>query len=238
MSILDAVKDYVTSLPLTEKRLANYALFGDIFSDLGYSLGDTSAKHALEELGIGNDDHFIKQGYSALLDKFAEKLDIHFETPVSIVNWSQDGVVQITTLSGQIFQASRCICTVPVSSLQCGKLKFVPELPQPHKTALSRIRLAKCEKVVLRYLKRWWPTSPNGLCRWYAPVEENITFPLTLLWNEFIDISDAVGAPVVVGFCVGSNALDESYKDRDDRVIVEMAAKAFESWAWHYMHQS
>lgn len=238
MSIVDALLPYISSLPHSHKREAMLALCGDINSDFGYSLHNTSARHSLLELGIGNNDHYIQQGYNALLDPVASELDIRYNTPVSVVDWSNSECVSVVTASGEVIRASHCICTVPVSVLKDpNTLKFVPQLPHSHMRALTHIHQGKCEKVVLRFSTRWWPHSTNGMYRWYdnAPHSNSSSGDLPILdWNEWLDMTECVGAPVVVGFCVGEEACAAHHsKSKSDAEIVQDALRAFQCWAWH-----
>jgi hypothetical protein len=244
LSIIEALQPYITSLPPVEQRQAHLALSGDINSDFGYHLHNTSAKHALMELGIGNEDHFIKQGYGAILDPVARGLDIRYNSPVQSIDWSRGDHVAVTTFLGQVLRASHCLCTVPVSVLRGPALCFIPPLPPAHCRALGHIQQGKCEKVVLRFSSRWWPHSSNGLYRWYdntqhqGPLggegDNTRSFPMLLNWNEWLDLTDCLGAPVVIGFCVGEEACAQFHgEDRSDAEIAQAAARAFEAWAWH-----
>jgi hypothetical protein len=242
LSIIDALQAHITALPAAEQRQAHLALSGDINSDFGYFLHDTSAKHALLELGIGNEDHYIKQGYGALLDPVARDLDIRYNCPVQHIDWSREEHVAITTCAGEELLASHCICSVPVSLLKGPALHFTPPLPPAHSRALRHIQQGKCEKVVLRFSTRWWPHSSNGLYRWYenAPHlsgEDTNSFPMLLNWNEWLDMTECLGVPIVIGFCVGEEACAKFHQDKSDEQIAEAAAKAFEAWAWHRMKQ-
>ena len=233
MSIVDALKEHMSHLPVNKQREAHLALSGDINSDFGYFLHDTSAKHALLELGIGNEDHYIKQGYGAILKPVAEALDIRYNCAVKEIDWSHENYIAITTFDGQVFVASKCICTVPVSQLTGPGLSFIPKLPTRHSTALSRIKLGKCEKIVLRFQSRWWTHSSNGLYRWYDNEKKEHEFPMILNWNEWLDLTDFLGVPLVVGFCVGEEGYESYLARKDDKEIATAAAKAFESWAWY-----
>lgn len=240
MSVLEALQPHMSSLSGDDLRLAHLALAGDINSDLGYYLHNTSARHALSELGVGNEDHYVRQGYSALLDPLARDLDIRYNTPVQVIDWSQPQCVLITTGGGEVIRAAACICTVPVSILRGPALTFCPPLPPAHARALSHIHQGKCEKVALRFSSRWWPHSANGLYRWYdnarhPTLEGGDRFsPMLLDWNEWLDLTDCVGAPVVIGFCVGEEACAaHHHSDSSDAEIAAAALQAFQSWAWH-----
>mmetsp|Transcript_14324 Transcript_14324/g.26805 ORF Transcript_14324/g.26805 Transcript_14324/m.26805 type:complete len:521 (+) Transcript_14324:194-1756(+) len=237
LSIVDALQQYIISLPEAEQRLANLALSGDINSDFGYFLHDTSARHALLELGIGNGDHYMQEGYSAVLEPVARDLNIRLNTPVSRIDWSGEEYVDVITSTGEVIRASHCICTVPVSILKSpDKLSFDPPLPAPHLRALRHIHQGKCEKVVLRFKTRWWPHSSNGLYRWYdctAGPSDQPYFPMQLDWNEWLDMTDCLGVPVVVGFCVGEEACARHHGGRSDAEIAAAASRAFQAWAWH-----
>lgn len=247
MPLSDALGAALNSLPLEERHRGELAIAGDINIDLGFDLRRTSALWALEELGIGNNDHYIKQGYSSILNAAASGLDIRLGKVVSSIDYSNPELVRVRTEDGDEFCAQKCICTLPIGVLHSGSVSFHPPLPFSHMKALSGIQPALCEKVILRYERRWWPTTQGGIIRWYNTASGNTGCygdtegshrkeysPLVLDWVEWLDMTDGLGVPVVMGFCAGPENL-QRYHHGTDEDIALAASKAFEKWAWYAM---
>jgi hypothetical protein len=164
--------------------------------------------------------------------------------------------VIITTSSGERILADKCICTVPISVIQRGELTFTPPLPAAYLTALSRLKMALCDKIILRFKERWWPTTPSGILRYYGVcgsvsvgdhkpeelripsiVTEDSLSPLATTsdvnpgWFEWCDITDGVGAPVVVGFATGERAVRQCIWGKTDEEVVQYAVRQLQEWA-------
>ena len=246
-SLADVLLEYIDTLPESQRFLAHLSIGGDVVADLGYDLFDTSARHGLEELGVGNDDHYIKQGYGAILEYLSKGLDIRLQTAVEVVNYTNPLLVRLQLKGGQVITAQRCICTTPVAVMRNKTISFVPELPPAHLGALGRIQQGRCEKVLLRFNTRWWPVcngtaDGNGMLRWYDTSRypehavRRSEFPMLLDYVEWLDMTDGLGVPVVMGFCVGKQAVARFHVGTDKEIATN-AALAFEKWAW-YMKQN
>lgn len=132
-------------------------------NDMDVSSDEGPLLHA----GVGIDDHYLKEGYASLLAFATEGLDIRFNTPIARIDWSNEDYIEAWTEGGDCIRADICICTVPIGVIQNEVLRFFPQLPERHQVALSRMRQGHCDKVVLRFNSRWWPSSEGGLLRWY-----------------------------------------------------------------------
>ena len=82
--------------------------------------------------------------------------------------------VQVTTTSGEVFFASKVICTVPLAVLQSGSITFEPPLSESKKKAIDTVKM------------------PPGL-RVYFEMKEKFYPDLTLnntLWGQILDVDD------------------------------------------------
>jgi len=113
-----------------EKRCVNLAL-ADVNTDCGLSFNENSFKSHLEEPGVGNDDRFVKEGYSAVWKALVKDLElepnlvtIYLNTAVTSIDWvgSDSDVTKITTsaaspslstLSPRFF-----VCSIPIDCLK------------------------------------------------------------------------------------------------------------------------
>ena len=215
-----SVADVVRGLDVGDPAAMQWALDADVVLETGAALEDTSARWFFREDGVGNDDHWLPDGYGAIVDHLALELDIRTDTPVMSVSWESTGVT-VTTADGDEVGADRCVCSVPLSLLQRDEPALHPGLPERHRRALSRLGMGVVEKVVLRFEDRWWPTPPAGYFRWYDTPSS---------WCEWVDLTDGCGAPVVAGL-IAHDAVSRHHHGRTDVEVAMSAATALHEWA-------
>lgn len=226
--ITTALSGFLSTLSPDDRHIAQLLISGDIMSDSGLRLTELSSKYGLSEPGVGDNDHYIREGYSSLLVHLAKELNIRYNSPVSNIDWSSDSEVRIRTRSGEVIVADYCICTVPISIIQRESLSFTPTLPQRHLKALKGIKLGLCDKIILRFKERWWPKSPGSILRWYGWEEDA---PHVLNWVDWLDLTDGVGKPVLMGFIAGADAIQKAHKGKNDEEIMHAANRSIHMWA-------
>jgi monoamine oxidase len=160
----------------------------EISLDAGVPLDDLSARLGFEP-GVGEGDRWIVGGYRQLLDELATGVPIELNTPVCSIVRTATGV----TVDGRA--ADAVIVTVPIAVLRRGTISFDPALPASHRQTLELITAGRVEKVALRADRRCWPVSPSGYLRIGAGRPGWI--------SEWLDLTDAVGAPTITGIFVG-----------------------------------
>lgn len=89
ISFKDAMQGYYDSLDCEQQRDLAFAL-ADIRIDNGLDFSEASAKFIMQEPGVGIDDHWILEGYSALLGKLAEGIPIKLNCPVDCIIWGEE----------------------------------------------------------------------------------------------------------------------------------------------------
>ena len=206
----------------------------DVMSDSGVTTAELSARHGLEP-GVGNTDFYFKRGFGSLISRLAEGLPITYNTAVKAIDWGGPDCrkVKLTTNKDEVFVADRCICTVPVSMYQNDPLlKITPELPELHRKCLDHIKLGLCEKVIMRFETRWWPVNPGGILRWYGgslDAAGQVIYGDT--WVDWLDLTDGVGHPVVMGFIYGQDSVTKCHAGKTDLEVALNATLALEHWA-------
>ena len=155
VSVLQVISqsDHFKQLSAEDHHYCHLAL-ADVLADSGCNLRDLSASNGLSEPGVGDNDHYIREGYAELFERLSIDLDVRFHSIVQTINWESPQFVEITLASGQVTKCKKCVCTVPISLLQDGSVQFRPPLPVKHRDALSRLELGVCNKVVLKYKSR------------------------------------------------------------------------------------
>ena len=93
--------------------------------------------------------HMIKEGYGTLVSTLANDVPVKLNSPVTLIDWSGDGV-SLTTPDGTI-RAKACIITVSPGVLSAGNIRFTPELPEWKQDAISNLPMGLLTKVSLQF---------------------------------------------------------------------------------------
>lgn len=138
--------------------------------DSGVALDDIDAC----DFAAAQDDSdlFVEGGYGALIVRLARGLPIHYETPVTRIDWRGTGV-RVETPHGTL-SARAVLVTVPLPLLQNETIRFAPHLPPEMLQAIHALRPALYEHVVLS-----WPDHPfadaiNRLVAFEGDARENL----------------------------------------------------------------
>ncbi len=127
----------------------------------------------LDEVGIGglaeatrdNDGdrilYRVTDGYSTLMSRLAEGLDVRTSMPVERVEWSSSGAS--ATCGDHHFDADRMVITLPLAILRSGDVVFTPELPDEKKAAINGLGFGPAAKIVLRFSQPVWPDGMTNL---------------------------------------------------------------------------
>ncbi len=106
-------------------------------------------------------EQFVLGDMDALIDHFAEAVSVQFGQTVKRISYGAKGVHVET--EREVFSADGTIVTVSIGLLRSGRLSFDPELPQSHRTALSRMGMGLLNKVILRFPRVFWPEEADFL---------------------------------------------------------------------------
>jgi monoamine oxidase len=97
----------------------------------------------------------IVEGYSALMQKMAEGLDVRLSTPVHAIEWSPDGVR--VHCGAETYEARRAIVSLPLAVLQQNDVRFDPPLPESKQRAAAGLGAGANGKIVLLFDEVCWP---------------------------------------------------------------------------------
>jgi monoamine oxidase len=115
----------------------------------------------------------IVKGYSTLMARLADGVDVRFLAPVKRIEWSRDGVRAITDAG--TYDARRAIIGLPLALLQQGDVTFSPELPDAKRRAIAGLGAGANGKMILRFNERLWPDdltvllSADDTQTWWRP---------------------------------------------------------------------
>uniref|UniRef100_A0A8D2J4D3 L-amino-acid oxidase n=1 Tax=Varanus komodoensis TaxID=61221 RepID=A0A8D2J4D3_VARKO len=189
-SILDVVADWRKDknqhhdIPLGDKIQEIYKVFiqesGIQFSELeekvlqfhvsnleyacGSNLHEVSARswdHNEFFAQFAGDHTLLSSGYSAILEKIAEGLDIRLKVPIRSIDYSGEEV-QLTATDGSLWTAQKVLVTVPLAILQKGAIQFTPALPERKMKAINSLGAGIIEKIALQFPYRFWDSKIEG----------------------------------------------------------------------------
>ncbi len=178
----------------------------EVSLDSGIALSDLSARSGFEP-GVGLGDRWIRGGYRQLLDHLASGVNVEKSWPVDRITSTYNGVL-VTGPRG-VVHGDAVIVTVPIAVLKAKAITFDPPLQRSHQQALDHLDAGRVEKVVLRFAERWWPPSPSGYFRIIGEQPGQS--------SEWLDLTDEIGQPVLVGLFVGDWA-DRLWTGNDSAV--------------------
>ncbi|KAK5602237.1 Lysine-specific histone demethylase 1B [Crenichthys baileyi] len=110
---------------------------------------------------FSGDHTLLMKGYSVLLHKLAEGLDILTDCPVQAIDYSGD-VVKVTSSNGSHWTAQKVLVTVPLTLLQKNIIRFQPPLPERKLKAIHSLGAGIIEKIALQFPNRFWDSKIQG----------------------------------------------------------------------------
>jgi hypothetical protein len=89
------------------------------------------------------------------------------------------------------------------------------------------MKMAICDKVILRFDRRWWPTSAssNNILKWYGDGKYGKSF------TDMLDATDGLGEPIVVFYMIGEDNVKRLLDGKSDTEIVKLAYEALVNWS-------
>ncbi|GHJ46823.1 hypothetical protein Cs7R123_41650 [Catellatospora sp. TT07R-123] len=191
--VADVLAAHRATLDPARARVLDYAVAAAITLESGLDFSVASARGTFGEPGVGEGDRWLPAGMSRLCEALADGLEVALDHPVAGVRTDPDGV----TVHGPWgrLRADRAVLAVPLAVLPT--LVLEPPLPAGHAAALARVGTGQAEKVLLRYRERFWPAAPGGYLWWG---EDRPT------WNEWADLTDGLGVPVLALIAAGDAA--------------------------------
>jgi monoamine oxidase len=182
----ESVYDAMTAHPANGPAMAADAVFsqmGDMpsrFDDtIRFLHGPFDSGVGLETIDAGDfaaaeddSDLFVEGGYGALILRLARGLAIHYETPVTRIDWSGAGV-RVETPRGTL-SARAVLVTAPLPLLQSETIRFAPQLPLETLRAIHALRPALYEHVVLSWPDHPFADAVNRLVAFEGDARDNL----------------------------------------------------------------
>ncbi len=214
----DAAIASVKTSPEEEHLLRQLAQHG-YASSFGADPDQISWSMMEEGEGFAGADRVIVAGYSALIERLAEDLDIRFGEIVKRVDTTGPGA-RVVTQKGE-FAAEAVVVTLPLGVLQAGSVAFEPALPAQKQGAIDRLGMGQCHKLVLLFDEVFWDDA------------EFIVYlrPQVRRSPVFFNLHRTTGKPALVMWHAGRAAT--AMEARSEQAVTEDALDALEAMYGH-----
>uniref|UniRef100_A0A8C9ETN3 Lysine demethylase 1B n=1 Tax=Pavo cristatus TaxID=9049 RepID=A0A8C9ETN3_PAVCR len=110
---------------------------------------------------FAGDHTLLTVGYSTVIDKLSEGLDIRLNFPVQSIDYSGEEV-QVTTADGTVWRTQKVLVTVPLALLQKNAIQFNPPLSEKKIKAINSLGAGVIEKIALQFPYRFWDSKIQG----------------------------------------------------------------------------
>ncbi|OCT76488.1 lysine-specific histone demethylase 1B isoform X2 [Xenopus laevis] len=164
---------------------------------------------------FAGDHTMLNAGYSVIIDKLAEGLDIRLKTPIRSVDYTSQEV-HITAADGQTFTAQKALVTVPLALLQKGAIQFNPPLSEKKVKAIHSLGAGVIEKIALQFPYRFWDNKIQG-ADFFGHIPPNCS--KRGLFGVFYDMDPQGKHAVLMSVITGDAAT--SIQDLDDKQVVK-----------------
>lgn len=143
---------------LTDPYLA-YPLTAYVEFDAGGPLEKLSALKFQNDEKYPGKDVLFPAGYDAipnLLAEQAKKAGANIILDVVVQSVEHSNGVKVVTSKGE-YSGTYALCTLPLGVLKKGAVRFTPDLPAAHTSAIRRVEMGNVNKVFCRFDKTFWP---------------------------------------------------------------------------------
>uniref|UniRef100_A0A665T8D3 [histone-H3]-N(6),N(6)-dimethyl-L-lysine(4) FAD-dependent demethylase n=1 Tax=Echeneis naucrates TaxID=173247 RepID=A0A665T8D3_ECHNA len=168
---------------------------------------------------FSGDHTLLTKGYSVLLHKLAEGLDVRTKCPVQAIDYSGD-VVKVTSSNGSQWTAQKILVTVPLTLLQKNLIQFTPPLPERKLKAIHSLGAGIIEKIALQFPYRFWDSKIQGADYFgHIPPSPDKRGMFSVFYDMDPQGKQAVLMSVITGDAV------PSVGDMEDKEVVEECMK-------------
>uniref|UniRef100_A0A8C4F6C0 CW-type domain-containing protein n=1 Tax=Dicentrarchus labrax TaxID=13489 RepID=A0A8C4F6C0_DICLA len=168
---------------------------------------------------FSGDHTLLTKGYSVLLHKLGEGLDIRTKCPVQAIDYSGD-VVKVTSSNGSQWTAQKVLVTVPLTLLQKNLIQFNPPLPERKLKAIHSLGAGIIEKIALQFPYRFWDNKIQGADYFgHIPPSPDKRGMFSVFYDMEPQGKQAVLMSVITGDAVSA------VRDMEDKEVVDECMK-------------
>ncbi|NWQ66414.1 KDM1B demethylase, partial [Neopipo cinnamomea] len=164
---------------------------------------------------FAGDHTLLTVGYSTLIEKLAEGLDIRLNFPVQSIDYSGEEV-HVTTADGTVWTTQKVLVTVPLALLQKNAIQFNPPLSEKKIKAINSLGAGVIEKIALQFPYRFWDSKIQG-ADFFGHVPPNSS--QRGLFSVFYDM-DPEGKESILMSVVTGDAV-ATIKNLDDQQVLQ-----------------
>ena len=157
-----------------------------------------------------------------------DKVKLH--SPVNEIALIDDDQVRITTEAGEVYNAAKVICTVPLSILKSDAIQFDPPLPEKKLKAIASVDMPPGFKILFQMKEKFYPdvTVENGLFRQVLDGDDVCAVYDTLYGKEF---SASASSQNILGFlAVGPKHAGELSQLDEDELVKAVLSRIDEAF--------
>jgi monoamine oxidase len=196
-----------------QRRLVMYLLNARLEQEYGAPARLLSSWYGQDSKEFDGPDVLFPDGFDQITTYLARGLDIRLSARVSEV--AQDGV---RLADGSRVRGDHVICTLPLGVLKDGQVRFAAPLDRARQAAVEGLRMGLLNKCWLRFDRVVWPDDVDWI-GWLGPEAGH--------WGEWVSLTRATGAPVLLGFNAADAATAlERASDRDTASAAHEALRA------------
>ena len=184
-----------------EEKVFLASLSTEIENDNNIELDQIGGKIYTEQgsYHCGEEAVFHKSGYGSLIQFLAkDNNNIRLNQIVTKIDYSSTDLIRVYTESGEVYEASFVLVTVPLGVLKARSIQFVPELPTWKTDSIDRIGFGIMDKIVLVWDKAWW----NVTNFYFKRVSNSPS-----VFNYWVNANKWNDRPALIGFLIGKEAL-------------------------------
>ncbi len=216
LSLADAVlasKDWRKAND-AERRLIRHFINSTVEQEYGSDWHAASAWYFDDVDEFGGDDVLFPGGFGQIASHLAKGLTLRMGAAITAIGPDAAGVA-ITLINGEVLTADYAIVTLPIGVLQSGSVRFAESLSTERQAAIDGLGMGLLNKCWLRFDRIAWPADVDWI-EWLGPRDGH--------WAEWVSLAPALGAPVLLGFNAGAQALE--LEALNDAATVDAAYKA------------
>ena len=144
-----------SDLPDRRRRLANFIYYGSYHQAFSQNPSELGSRGLFLGGGWEGEEHWIQGGLSGVVEALAEGLTIEHNQIVEAITYDEGQRVRVQTNQG-MFEADRCIVTVPLGVLKMGTIAFSPVLPEAIQGAIEKMIFGRFYKLALTFPFVFW----------------------------------------------------------------------------------
>ncbi|CAL9690747.1 unnamed protein product [Knipowitschia caucasica] len=188
----------------------------------GSPLGQVSARswdHNEFFAQFSGDHTLLTKGYSVLLHKLAEGLDIRTKCPVKSIDYTGD-LVKVTSTNGSQWTAQKVLVSIPLTLLQKNYIHFKPPLSERKMKAIHSLGAGIIEKVALQFPFRFWDSKIQG-ADYFGHIPPSPDH--RGMFGVFYDMNPQ-GKQAVLMSIISGDAV-AAVREMDEKVVIDMCMK-------------